>query len=723
MRASNGKIGLLERHLLHNPNTDGDPNDEHDDDDEAQSDEGCFLSDDDVMAARPTDFIDKLPRELATLVMLHLPNHHCLLACSRVSRSWRAVAQDTIIWRDFFHRNPGWRLKAANHVEWCLSHLPAEDGLVLLDDAGASGFNLRSLSASIDLLRRNHNPPLRLERLNWRRIYAARYHLARRWGEVAPTSTLHHQKVRLRHEDAVGQRLTRVNRPTAGLNEEWDDDDDDEEQEALAADSSDEEQTARVRVILESRLARDALDTRRGNFSVKAPKRWLPRIDPPELRIFGSHEDLIYCVRTFPSFSGQPPSAGYIVTGSRDRTIRVWDIQSGQCLHVLRHHSRSILSMDVCSQGDILVSGASDQMLGIWAWFGSPEAREATRRGQAFEPFLLDVWHCNATIMDVRLSDDYMVLGLRNGQVRCYKRTTTRSFERVSVYHGHECSVNDLNIQGDYVAAGYAGGPLEVIHIPTGKLYRKFVHKKGVACVGFKGDILVAGASDFVIRCWRVSTGQLLLTLRGHTELPRSVRFDAERGFLLSAGYDGRINIWDVSLILKHDVVQRTALGPDWRTLAVFYEEERLWAEDHQSKTRLFQEQIAQRLQQTRERTGTALEGQPPISLVDDERQGAGNNSPAVRGQQHHQQGPPPPPHPFHDPAIPHRPRFFFREKPSPANDNRGDHERPHREGCRLFDAAFDGKRIIAVGESHEFTVREFLPEHERFHWKWEIFG
>lgn len=577
-----------------------------------------------------------------------------------------------------------------------------------------------------------------IDRLDWASVYAARYQLARRWGEVVPgrpCEACEGLAIRdRRRADAFNRRTASV------INEDWDDTEDDDSEIDIDFDSSDEEAVARFHVQLEARRARDGAspigDIRRTMTSLmKMPKRWLPRIDPPEVRVFGSHQDYIYCVRTYPSYTLQAPSAGYIVTGSRDRTIRVWDVESGQCLHVLRGHSRSILSMDVCSEGDILVSGASDQMLGIWVWFGSAEAAEARRRGHLFEPYLIDKWDCHTTVMDVRLSDRYMVLGFRNGQVRCYQRTNKRTFKRLSVYHGHESSVNDLSIQGDYVAVGYAAGALEVIDILTGTVYRKFVHNKGVACVGFSGDLLAAGASDFVIRCWRVSTGQLLLTLRGHTELPRSIRFDSERGLLLSAGYDGRVNIWDVSLLLGHEAVDGIALGQDWRVQAVFYRKDRLRAERDQARTALFQEQMRQGSVTRRSGSGGA----------GDDGDGASSSALSLRDAT--RDSSPPAPHPLHDPPIAYRPRFSFRDKPAarvPDAEQQQQQQAPQQQGqggaaqaeandaqpvaqvqrgSRLFDAAFDGKRIISVGESHTFAVREFLTEKERFDLKWEIFG
>lgn len=52
------------------------------------------------------------------------------------------------------------------------------------------------------------------------------------------------------------------------------------------------------------------------------------------------------------------------VSGSRDRTVRVWDIQRGKMLRVLEGHEQSVRCLDVC--GDRVVSGSYDCTCRIW---------------------------------------------------------------------------------------------------------------------------------------------------------------------------------------------------------------------------------------------------------------------------------------------------------------------------------------------------------------------
>lgn len=67
------------------------------------------------------------------------------------------------------------------------------------------------------------------------------------------------------------------------------------------------------------------------------------------------HQDSVYCLQ----FDDEK-----IVTGSRDRTIKIWDLHQYQLLHTLEGHTGSVLCLQY--NQDIIVSGSSDHTVIIW---------------------------------------------------------------------------------------------------------------------------------------------------------------------------------------------------------------------------------------------------------------------------------------------------------------------------------------------------------------------
>ena len=53
-----------------------------------------------------------------------------------------------------------------------------------------------------------------------------------------------------------------------------------------------------------------------------------------------------------------------VVSDSRDATLRVWDIETGQCLHVLMGHVAEVCCVQY--DGRRVLSGAYDFMVKVW---------------------------------------------------------------------------------------------------------------------------------------------------------------------------------------------------------------------------------------------------------------------------------------------------------------------------------------------------------------------
>ena len=62
-----------------------------------------------------------------------------------------------------------------------------------------------------------------------------------------------------------------------------------------------------------------------------------------------------------------------VVSGSRDATLRMWDINTGECLHVLMGHVAAVRCVQY--DGRLVVSGAYDYMVIylILFWFGKTQ--------------------------------------------------------------------------------------------------------------------------------------------------------------------------------------------------------------------------------------------------------------------------------------------------------------------------------------------------------------
>jgi len=60
------------------------------------------------------------------------------------------------------------------------------------------------------------------------------------------------------------------------------------------------------------------------------------------------------------------PSGNQLVSGSADKSIRLWDTVTGQCLCIINGHFGSVQSVKYLTNGLQIVSGSSDKTVQIW---------------------------------------------------------------------------------------------------------------------------------------------------------------------------------------------------------------------------------------------------------------------------------------------------------------------------------------------------------------------
>ncbi|CDH52507.1 wd40 repeat-like protein [Lichtheimia corymbifera JMRC:FSU:9682] len=244
-------------------------------------------------------------------------------------------------------------------------------------------------------------------------------------------------------------------------------------------------------------------------------RRWATG-DKRMLTILG-HADSIYCVQ----FDAQK-----IVTGSRDHTIKCWDMQ-GRCVRTLVGHTASVL----CLQYDThcMVSGSSDHSVLVWDM-------------HTFRPIQRLLGHTSG-VLDVALDDSIIA--------SCSKDTTIRLWSRQDGRHlrtllGHRGPVNAIQFRESRLVSASGDAVIKLWDMNTGQCLRDFVgHTRGLACIRFDGKRIVSGSNDFKIKVWDAETGLCLQTLTGHTGLVRALHFDQDR--VVSGSYDQSIRVWDIN--------------------------------------------------------------------------------------------------------------------------------------------------------------------------------
>ena len=238
---------------------------------------------------------------------------------------------------------------------------------------------------------------------------------------------------------------------------------------------------------------------------------------PTKTKLKG-HDDSVYCVQ-FDDVK--------IVTGSRDRTIKIWDARTLECIRTLRGHSLSVLCLQYNDK--LMVSGSSDNTIIVWDM-------------QTYE-VLGRLYGHTFGVLDVCFDDKYII--------SCSKDTTIRVWDLqklalIGVIRGHRSPVNAVQMHKGQVVSASGDGFVKLWDIATRECIRVFEgHQRGLACVQFDGETIVSGSNDKTIRIWDAATGECRRILEGHTNLVRALH--VEKNKIVSGSYDCSVRVWDMT--------------------------------------------------------------------------------------------------------------------------------------------------------------------------------
>ena len=96
-------------------------------------------------------------------------------------------------------------------------------------------------------------------------------------------------------------------------------------------------------------------------------KLWDPSDDYKNIRTLPGHDHSVSAIRFIPSgAAGSPMSGNLLVSASRDKTLRIWDVTTGYCVKTIRGHADWVRDVTPSLDGRWLVSVGNDQTARLW---------------------------------------------------------------------------------------------------------------------------------------------------------------------------------------------------------------------------------------------------------------------------------------------------------------------------------------------------------------------
>jgi len=289
--------------------------------------------------------------------------------------------------------------------------------------------------------------------------------------------------------------------------------------------------------------------------------------------ILHGHEEPISCLAI-------SPAGRWLVTGSWDKTARVWDLAAADPAaepKILRGHENSVSCLAISPDGRWLVTGSRNNTARVWDLAAAdPAAEPKILRGHE------DRIDCLAISPDSR----WLVTGSSDKTARVWDLAAADPAAQPKILRGHEGRIFRLAISPDgrwLVTGSSDDNTARVWDLATADpAAEPRILRADVACLAISPDgrWLVTGSWDKTARVWDLAAADPEAEpkiLRGHQSNIDCLAISPDSRWLVTGGEDNTARVWDLAaadptaepkILRGHEAaVICLAISPDGRWL------------------------------------------------------------------------------------------------------------------------------------------------------------
>jgi len=230
-----------------------------------------------------------------------------------------------------------------------------------------------------------------------------------------------------------------------------------------------------------------------------------------------------------------PDGRCLVSADSKHSALRLWDMESGNCLRIFHGHTDGINTLILLPGGNHVISGSADMTLRLWD----------LRTGETLQEFR---GHSNP-VKNAAITPDGQYLFSCGGEaVRVWEALTGKYVKRLG---GKErIATLAVSSDGQKIFAGGQDGLIRVYSWPLGRLLHTFSgHADAITTLAGSPDgrFVVSGSRDKTLRVWNIATGKVIHQLKGHTAAVTACTLAKNGRLLVSVSRDRTARLWNIA--------------------------------------------------------------------------------------------------------------------------------------------------------------------------------
>ena len=240
------------------------------------------------------------------------------------------------------------------------------------------------------------------------------------------------------------------------------------------------------------------------------------------------------------------PDGRSLVSGSYDKTIKLWDVQTGGVIKTFYGHTECVLSISISADCTMIASGSADKSIRLWNIqteecchvIEQQDLVSCVRFSPTDPQYLISVSDCEVCQWDI---NGHQINPTFVGSNVAFSSDGTQFVS---------CQGEDIVVQNSN-----SGTTVAKFHMPNGNAYH--------CCFSPDGK-LIAAADDFTSYIWD-TTGSDPYPIKafvGHTGAISSLEFSSASSLVSLSVYDHSVKFWKISPLSTNPLVTDSKSTP-----------------------------------------------------------------------------------------------------------------------------------------------------------------